>query len=180
MELANNKKSQLSPKTITLTHTQHNHYFPQNDWLLVAGPKEEKYCMHAERQYSDTIVAKVSYQPTRITLNYSDTKTNHVYANSSFNVPERHNQFTCLKLNFSFFDDKTKAIIALEDTGFILPVPFTVMYDTTNIKKGHFSYLWFAIKTSLNQHNHIQVSQEDILSITQRIMKKLYKTYKRI
>jgi hypothetical protein len=179
MELAHNKKSQLIPKIITLTHTQQTQHFPKNDWVLVSGPKEERYAMHAERPYCDTILTKVSYQPTHITLNYSDTKTNHVYASSSFNVPEHHNTFTCLRLNLSFFDDKSKIIIALEDTGFILPVPFKVMYDTS-ITKKHFSYLQFAIKTSLDQHNHNNASPEDIVSITKLIMKKLYKSYKRI
>lgn len=180
MELANNKKPQLSPKTITLTHSQKTQYFPKNDWILVSGPKEEKYAMHAYRSYCNGITAKVSYHPTDIIVSYSDAKTHRVYGTSSFNLPERDNNFTSLKLNFSFFDDKTKAIIALEDTGFILPVPFKVMYDTTNIKKGHFFHMWFLIKNCINQYAEIEMSPKKILLITDIIIKKLFKTYKRI
>ncbi len=169
---------------ISLTHSQHAQHLPEDGWICVPH-KEKNYSMEAERPYHNSIVAILSYQPIKshISLQYSDAQTNRVYAHSSFKFSEHLAPASISKLNFSFFDDKTKAIIALEDTAFILPVPFDVLYDTTDktkITKQYFSYLWFLVKNCIHKSHGIEMSPENTLLITQLIMKKLYKSYKRI
>jgi hypothetical protein len=170
---------------ISLTHSQYTQHLPVDGWICISRKKEKNYSMEAERPYHGSIVATVLYQPLKrhISLQYSDTQTNCVYANSSFNFSKDLAANSIAQLNFAFFDGKTKVIIALENTAFILPVPFDVMYDRTDktkITKQYFSYLWFLIKNCIHQSDGIEMSPKNTLHMTQFIMKKLYKSYKRI
>ncbi len=126
----------IAMKPISLTRSQQAQYL-SDDWTIIPSKISRIYSITAEHHYSDSIVATLKYKPAKnsIKLYYSDTKTHHIYASSSFELPENHT--TTSKLNFAFFtkkQNKPKVIIALDDTYFTFPVPAEVI-EQDNIKK---------------------------------------------
>jgi hypothetical protein len=122
----------LAMQPATLTKKQQDKYFSDN-WTIIPSKISKIYSVTAEHHYSDLIVATLKYKPAKnsIKLSYLNTTTHHIYTSSSFDLPE--NQKEASKLNFAF-KNKTNAIIALDDTYFILPVPLEVIAQD-NIKK---------------------------------------------
>ncbi len=119
---------------VSLTHSQQDKYL-SDDWTFIPNKKSTIHAVISDYPYSDAIIATVKYKPATksIKLCYSDRQKNQIYASSTFALPE--NQKEAVKMHCVFIKkNKTKALIALDDRYFILPVPAEVIAQD-NIKK---------------------------------------------
>ena len=123
-------------KTISLTHSQQERYI-SNDWVYISHQNDKNYSVTIDRPYSDSIVATLLYQPikNKFKLTYSDATTHRTYNSSSFKLEEDYKKASILHFSFVVKEDNKKmAMIALDDTCFILPIP-TKVTDQDHTKK---------------------------------------------